>query len=63
VSPPLSGAQRNTGAGPPARRYRWRCPTCGAHGFAQNSHAAYLAGTRHFEDEHDPVPTDRRHPA
>jgi hypothetical protein len=34
-----------------------------AHGHAQNAHAAYLAGTRHYEDEHDKAPTEQETPA
>lgn len=52
--PELTAAQREQAQGAPVRRKRWRCPTCGQIGWAQNSHAAYLAGTRHYEDEHDP---------
>lgn len=52
--PELLAAQREQGQVPVPRK-RWDCPVdgCGAFGHAQNSHAAYLAGTRHFEDTHD----------
>lgn len=52
--PPLSAASRMQGRSSPAKKNRWRCPTCGAFGWAKDAHAAYLAGTRHFTDEHDP---------
>lgn len=40
-----------------ARRRLWRCPRCGAKGYEATSHAAYLAGTTHYEQEHD-TPSD-----
>ena len=51
--PPLSPAQRRQGAWPPTPRRRWYCPRCGDNGWSQDSHAAYLAGTGHYERVHD----------
>ena len=51
--PPLSPAQRRQGAGPPTPRKHWRCPRCDDDGWAQDAHAAYLAGTGHYERVHD----------
>lgn len=55
--PPLTGAQRNLAPAPPAPRCAWYCARCKPlnepMGHAQNAHAAYLAGIRHFIDHHD----------
>lgn len=53
MTPPLEPARRMTHAGPPTPRKGWRCPRCGATGWSTNAHAAYLAGTRHYEETHD----------
>lgn len=34
------------------RRYRWRCPTCGAYGTEPSPGAARDAGLDHYLDEH-----------
>lgn len=52
--PPLTAARREQAPPPPAKRNRWRCPTCGAKGYGQNAKAAEVAGVRHYIDEHDP---------
>lgn len=36
----------------------WRCPRCGAKGYEDTPEAAYLAGTTHYEQEHD-TPVER----
>jgi uncharacterized protein with PIN domain len=36
------------------RRKSWRCPHCGAYGWADSPDAARDAGIQHFIDEHDP---------
>lgn len=53
MSPPLEAARREQAPPPPAKRNRWDCPTCGAHGFGQNATAAHVAGIRHYLDHHD----------
>ena len=56
--PPLPAARREQSPPPPAPRVAWYCPQgCKPRsepmGRAQNPHAAYLAGIRHFLDVHD----------
>ena len=34
------------------RRYRWRCPTCGAHGHEATPDAARDTGLDHYLAEH-----------
>ena len=53
MSPAISAARRMQSSGPPAPRNRWDCPRCHAHGYSENAHAAYLAGTGHYERVHD----------
>lgn len=54
MTPPLDPARREQSPPPPAKRNRWRCPTCGATGWGQNARAAQAAGIRHFTEEHEP---------
>jgi hypothetical protein len=55
--PSPSAAQRNTAPAPPAKRNAFYCRRCKPNGapigHAQNAHAAYLAGIRHFLETHD----------
>ena len=53
MSPAISAARRMQSAGPPVPRNRWDCPRCHEHGYSENAHAAYLAGTGHYERVHD----------
>lgn len=53
--PKLTAAQREQG-NIPQPRFRIWCRYCAPPryiGTAQNAHAAYLAGCRHFEERHD----------
>ena len=57
MTPPLSGAQRNLSPPSPATRVAWYCPRgCKPRnepmGYAQNQHAAMLAGVRHYDERH-----------
>lgn len=50
--PSLPAARREQSPPPPAKRNRWDCPHCGAHGWGQNAKAAETAGVRHWLEQH-----------
>jgi len=54
--PSIPAARREQNAPPPAQRAPWFCPRCRPRtvpmGYAQNGHAAYLAGVRHYDETH-----------